>query len=137
MDVSISQVQSLGQQLSRVVGRDGSTVFWGQFGTNNREGQFPGAVENLTASSDLAAFMTLTEVAMAKLVASAGKELLSTGGYVFFMFYEVNATPFLLVGMIKERGALSLSADMVPTDIRELDLSKLDQAAPINLARSD
>ncbi|WDJ99155.1 nucleoid-associated protein [Xanthomonas campestris pv. incanae] len=135
LDVSLIQVQSLGQQLSRLVGRDGSTVFWGQFGTNNREGQFPGAVENLTASSDLATFMTLTEVAMAELVAAAGKELLSTGGYVFFMVYEVNATPFLLVAMIKERGALSLSVDMVPTDIQELDLSKLHQAARINLTR--
>ncbi|MCC5084134.1 nucleoid-associated protein [Xanthomonas campestris] len=135
LDVSLIQVQSLAQQLSRLVGRDGSTVFWGQFGANNREGQFPGAVQNLTASSDLATFMTLTEVAMAELVAAAGKELLSTGGYVFFMVYEVNTTPFLLVAMIKERGALSLSADMVPTDIRELDLSKLHQAARINLAR--
>ncbi|KGK66370.1 nucleoid-associated protein [Xanthomonas citri] len=135
LDVSLSQVQSLGQQLSRLVGRDGSTVFWGQFGSNNREGQFPGAVENLTASSDLATFMTLTEVGMAELVAAASNELLATGGYVFFMVYEVNSTPFLLVAMIKERGALSLSPDMVPTDIRELDLSKLHQAARINLAR--
>ena len=135
LDVSIPQVVSLAEQLSRLVGRDGSTVFWGQFGANNREGQFPGSVENLTASIDLATFLTVSEVAMAELVAAARNERLSTGGFVCFVVYEVGGSQFLLVAMIKERGALTLSPDMVPTEIRELDLSKLHQAARVNLGR--
>lgn len=137
LDVTVPQVVSLAEQLSRLVGRDGSTVFWGQFGTNNREGQFPGAVENLTASIDLATFMTASEVAMAELVIAARNERLSTGGFVCFMVYEAGGVQFLLVAMVKERGALTLSPDMVPTEIRELDLSKLHQAARINLVRYD
>jgi len=135
LDVSIPQVVSLAEQLSRLVGRDGSTVFWGQFGANNREGQFPGAVENLTASIDLATFLTVSEVAMAELVAAARDERLATGGFVCFVVYEVGGSQFLLVAMIKERGALTLSDDMVPTEIREIDLSKLHQAARVNLGR--
>lgn len=52
-----------------------------------------------------------------------------------FVVYEVGGSQFLLVAMIKERGALTLSPDMVPTEIREIDLSKLHQAARVNLGR--
>ncbi|MBW8374456.1 nucleoid-associated protein [Stenotrophomonas sp.] len=135
LDVSIPQVVSLAEQLAKLVGRDGSSVFWGQFGSNNREGRFPGSVELLTSSLDAATFLTVSRVAMDELEAAASDESLSTGGYVCFVVYEAGGVNFLLVAMIKEKDAIRLDENMIPTEIREVDLSKLHQAARINLAR--
>lgn len=135
LDVTVPQVVSLAEQLAKLVGKDGSSVFWGQFGSNNREGRFPGSVELLTASLDASTFLTVSKVAMAELEQAAAEESLSTGGYVCFVVYEVAGVDFLLVAMIKEKDAIRLDENMVPTEIREVDLSKLHQAARINLAR--
>lgn len=47
----------------------------------------------------------------------------------------VQTSSFLPVAMVKERGGMVLSADLEPTEITEIDLSKLHQAARVNLDR--
>lgn len=135
LNVAQAEVVDLATQLARLVGKAGSTVYWGQFGSNNREGQFPSAVETLTADLSSEAFLRSTEIAMAELQTAAARELLSTGGHVCFLAYEAGGKSFLLVAMIKERGALTLDENLVPTGIKEIDLSKLHQAARVNLDR--
>jgi len=135
LNIELPQVVSLADQLARLVGKDGNNVFYGQFGSNNREGRFPAQVELLAAGLDAETFMQLSRVAMAELEVAARLETLSTGGYVCFVLYEVNDVNFLLVAMIKEKGALSLTENLVPTETKQIDLSKLHQAARVNLAR--
>lgn len=135
LSIDLPEVKTLADQLTKLVGKDGSTVLWGQFGTNNREGRFPKAAESLTEDLSLDAFMAMSEIAMSELVTTAREETLATGGHVCFLAYESQGESFLLVAMVKERGALTLSASLVPTEIKEIDLSKLHQAARVNLDR--
>jgi len=135
LDIASVTVVSLAEQLSKLVGKDGSSVFWGQFGNDNRQGKFPSAVRSLAEEETLDAFVTASHVAMSELQRKAKEENFATGGYVCFLVYASQASTFLLVAMIKERGALTLTADLVPTEIKEIDLSKLHQAARVNLDR--
>jgi nucleoid-associated protein len=136
LDVSDRMVMQLARQLADLVGKDGNSVLWGQFAPANREGDFPGAVRTLmgeeVASS---AFMDLSVTAMKELRDQAGTKTGATGGHIFFGHYQTNGSYFLLVAMIKQKGAITLSEDLRPTEIKEIDMSKLHQAARINLAR--
>lgn len=135
LDVSSATVVSLAEQLSKLVGKDGSSVFWGQFGNDNRQGKFPDSVKPLAEEEALDTFVTASHVAMSELQRKAKEENFATGGYVCFLVYVSQGSTFLLVAMIKERGALTLTSDLVPTEIKEIDLSKLHQAARVNLDR--
>lgn len=136
LDVKDRMVLQLARQLAELVGKDGNAVLWGQFAAANREGNFPGAVRTLM-SEELATsiFMKLSEITMEELREQAEKKSGATGGHIFFGQYQTNGSEFLLVAMIKQKGAITLSADLRPTEIQEIDMSKLHQAARINLAR--
>lgn len=137
LDCNKPAVSSLARQLVALVGKDGSSVTYGQFRDDNREGPFPHAVQSLLTGIEDGPFMDMSRVAMHELMAAGQSRNFATGGYVCFVGYEVQAKPFLLVAIVKERGAMMLSADFEPTEIQEIDLSKLHQAARINLARYD
>lgn len=135
LDCQKPAVDFLARQLIALVGKDGSSVTWGQFREDRREGPFPSSVQALLPSIDDESFMSMSVVAMQELMVAAQSRNFATGGYVCFVAYEVQGRAFLLVAIIKERGAVMLSADFEPTEIQEIDLSKLHQAARINLAR--
>ncbi len=135
LDCAKPAVDSLARQLVALVGRDGSSVTWGQFRDDRREGPFPNSVQSLLNGIDDDAFMAMSLVAMQELMKAAQSRNFATGGYVCFVAYEVQARAFLLLAIIKERGAVMLSQNFEPTEIQEIDLSKLHQAARINLAR--
>lgn len=135
LDVTLPEVISLATKLAKLVGAQGSTVMYGQFRTGNREGMFPGAVIPLSSDDSVEAFMAASAVAMNEFDAKAREESLATGGYVCFVHYETGGVRYYLVAMVKERGALRLNAQMVPEEIQEIDLSKLHQAARVNLQR--
>lgn len=135
LDSENKVVQSLAKQLVSLIGKEGSSVTWGQFRDDRREGPFPESVQALTAQRDVEQFVLMSRTAMEELRAAAQAENFATGGYVCFLVYEHQEADFLLVAIIKERGALMLSANFEPTEIIEMDLSKLHQAARINLTR--
>lgn len=135
LDIDKPAVRSLAEQLAKLVGKDGSSVFWGQFGTNRREGLFPSSVQSLLGGCTEEAFIASSHVAMRELESKACEENFATGGHICFIAYRIQATDFLLVAMIKERSGMVLSADLEPTQITEIDLSKLHQAARVNLDR--
>src|SRR3546814_16808556 len=78
----------------------------------------------------------MSKVAMEELRGKASQESFATGGHVCFFVYRIRTSSFLLVAMVKERGGMVLSAALEPTEITEIDLSKLHQAARVNLDRS-
>lgn len=136
LDVKDKMVVQLARQLAELVGKDGNAVLWGQFAPANREGEFPASVRTLMAEQfESSAFMKLSEAAMKSLRDQAEKKTGATGGHIFFGHYGSNGSDFLLVAMIKQKGAITLSPDLRPTEIKEIDMSKLHQAARINLTR--
>lgn len=136
LDVTDKMVMQLARQLADLVGKDGNAVLWGQFASANREGNFPGAVRTLMSEEfSISAFMGLSTTTMEELRDQAEKKSGATGGHIFFGQYRTNGSEFLLVAMIKQKGAITLSEDLRPTEIKEIDMSKLHQAARINLAR--
>jgi nucleoid-associated protein len=135
LDIQKPVIKDLAETLAKLVGKDGSSVYWGQFGTNRREGLFPSHVQPLISACAEAAFIKMSKVAMEELRKKASKESFATGGHVCFFVYRIQTSCFLLVVMVKERGGMVLSADLEPTEITEIDLSKLHQAARVNLDR--
>lgn len=136
LDVADRMVQRLAQQLADLVGKDGNSLLWGQFSTAHREGEFPGSVRRFIGQQySPISLMELSLVAMNELRNQAEKKTGATGGHIFFGQYENKGSDFLLVAMIKQKGAITLSDDLCPTEIKEIDMSKLHQAARINLGR--
>ncbi|RUL68721.1 nucleoid-associated protein [Dyella choica] len=136
LDVNDRMVVQLARQLAELVGKDGNAVLWGQFAAANRQGEFPASARALMAGNfESSAFMSLSKAAMEELRSQAERKTGATGGHIFFGQYRTNGSEFLLVAMIKQKGAITLSPDLRPTEIKEIDMSKLHQAARINLTR--
>ncbi|RUL65781.1 nucleoid-associated protein [Dyella dinghuensis] len=135
LDVGKAPVLKLATQLANLMGRDENAVSWGQFGDRRREGLFPGATAELADHVTEEAFLQVAHTAMTELAGQASEENFATGGYIFFACYAQQAATYLLIAMIKERGGITLGADFEPTEVNEVDLSKLHQAARINLNR--
>ncbi|WP_230598266.1 nucleoid-associated protein [Xanthomonas albilineans] len=127
-------VLRLATKLAELVGKEGNAVLWGQFAAANREGEFPGAVRaSMKAKLDDDSFLALSRAAMKELSEQAEKKTGATGGHIFFGQFSSNGSDFLLVAMMKKKGAIQLSDDLQPTHIDQIDMSKLHQAARINL----
>lgn len=135
LDTHKPLVLRLASLLAGLIGRDQGAVYWGQFGDRRREGRFPGAAATFSRELTEAHFVALTHTAMDELVALSAEEGFATGGFIFFAAYTLRDTDYLLVAMIKERDGIALSDDFEPEEINEVDLSKLHQAARVNLHR--
>lgn len=128
-------VQSLARQLVALIGKEGSAVTYGRFRSDRREGPFPDTVATLAASFVETDFIRMSRVAMQQLKDRADQQNFATGGFVCFLAYKAEDADFLVVAMIKERDGLALNEDFEPTVVSEVDLTKLHQAARINLER--
>lgn len=134
-DVTIQGVLSLVSSIHFLLGKPGNNVVWGQFGNSDRKENFPDSVSALLQKTTAAAFESLTHVALNELVYQAKQESFATGGHVLFAQYEVDKIPFALVAVIKQRDGLRLNANYIPIETKDIDMSKVQQAARINLAR--
>lgn len=134
-DINLPTVQSLVSGLHTILGKPGNNVAWGQFASTGREGPFPSVVKSYVTSDTSADFEELTHLALDELVDQAKLETLATGGHTLFANYVFNSVPFLLIVNIKQRNGLRLGEDYVPIESVDIDMSKVQQAARINLAR--
>lgn len=138
LDSTMESVISLVSSLTSLLGKKGNNVVWGQFANDGRQGRFPEEVENVTEDLEGLTgeqFLELSHLTVDELVREASGEPLSTGGHVLVSLYRKNQVPFLLVASIKQRDGLRLNKDLVPIGVSEIDLSKIHQAANINLQR--
>ncbi len=125
---------ALAQGINGLIGKTGNSVVYGQFSNDGRQGPFPENFKKYTDNLlDEAEFLALTHLAMDQLVEQAAKRVLSTGGHVLCALYESQGMQFFLVASMKERGGIQLDKNYVPTAIQEIDLSKVQQAARINV----
>ena len=135
LDTVNPALQFLVEGIHGLIGKEGNSVVYGQFADDGRQGPFP---ERFTAFVDVqddeAQFIALTHLAMDQLVEQASNQVLSTGGHILCAQYTSGAADFFLVASMKERGGIQLDENYVPKEIQEVDLSKVQQAARINLA---
>lgn len=135
LDNRLAAVIALVDGVAGLLGKQGNSVTYGQFGDDMRQGRFPQAFQSYTDTpNDQAIFLQLSHTATDELAARAKEESLSTGGHILVASYVSNATSHLLVAMIKQRGGVSLDENYIPIEITEIDLSKVYQAARINLS---
>ncbi|KPA89332.1 nucleoid-associated protein [Pseudomonas asplenii] len=129
-------LQSLVQGINGLIGKEGNSVVYGQFAAEDRQGPFPRRFASYVgAPGDPQEFIALTHLAMDELVDQASKQVLSTGGHILCAQYSSGGGEYFLVASMKERGAIQLDENYVPTAIQEIDLSKVQQAARINVDR--
>lgn len=136
LPVTNAAVLNLVQGVNGLLGKPGNILSYGQFGDDMREGKFPGAFSGyFLKSDDDNEFLELSYCAVDQLADRAREELFSTGGHLLVAAYENDTKPFFLVAMIKHRGGIILDAEYVPKTIEEIDMSKVHQAARINISR--
>lgn len=136
LDVNLEVVISLVSQINSLLGKPGNNVAWGQFAEDGREGRFPSAATDFGASDHASdAFLELSVLVMQELMAQAAEEPWATGSNILVAQYSSSGTQFLLITSIKQRDGIRLSDDLVPMEVSEIDLSKIHQAAKINLDR--
>lgn len=129
-------VMSLVQGVSALLGKPGNILSYGQFSNDMRQGKFPAEFDCYSSKPlDPAAFISMSHLAVDELAAASESESFSTGGHILVSYYLVDNKKFVLVAMIKQRGGVSLDKDYVPIAVTEIDLSKVHQAARINLSR--
>ena len=127
-------LQFLVNGIHGLIGKEGNSVVYGQFANDERQGPFPRRFTEFVAVQDNEAqFIDLTHLAMDQLVEQAGNQVLSTGGHILCAQYSSGASNFFLVASMKERDGIQLDENYVPKEIQEVDLSKVQQAARINL----
>jgi nucleoid-associated protein len=135
LDTTNAIVQELAKALVTVLGTPNNNVHYGQFRGAHRQGEFPTGVEQFTKDGSSKQFMALSRVAMNELAVTAKDKNFSTGGYICFVAYTSHAEDFLLVAMVKERSGFLVDANLRPTTVQPIELSKLHQAARVNLSR--
>lgn len=135
LDTVNPALQFLVEGIHGLIGKEGNSVVYGQFADDGRQGPFPERFTTfVNAQDDEAQFISLTHLAMDQLVEQARNQVLSTGGHILCARYTSGAADFFLVASMKERGGIQLDENYVPKEIQEVDLSKVQQAARINLA---
>lgn len=136
LDCELPAVVSLVKGVNSLLGKPGNILSYGQFGDDMRQGKFPSGFDayigNATTEKK---FLKLSHMALDELVNEARQENFATGGNLLIAYYSSDGRPFFLVAMIKQRGGIQLDANFVPVEIVEVDLSKVHQAARINLNR--
>jgi len=135
LDTKDSTVRELADVLVKVLGTPNNNVHYGQFRGAHRQGEFPGSVENFASDDSAKLFMVLSHITMNELVLAANNRNFSTGGYICFLAYASQDSDFLLVAMVKEKSGFLVDVNLKPTSVQPIDLSKLHQAARINLSR--
>jgi nucleoid-associated protein len=134
LNIENSALQFLVKGINDLIGKEGNSVVYGQFANDDRQGPFPERFTNFVEQEeDEHRFIALTHLAMDELVSQARLQVLSTGGHILCAHYTSGATDFFLVASMKERGAIQLDENYVPKEIQEVDLSKVQQAARINI----
>lgn len=134
LDTTNPALETLVKGIHGLIGKEGNSVVYGQFADDDRQGPFPARFASFTQNpDDEEKFISLTHLAMDELVDQAGKQVLSTGGHILCARYSSGGVDFFLVASMKERGGIQLDDNFVPKAIQEVDLSKVQQAARINL----
>ncbi len=133
LPVTAEVVVKLISELDKLYGTKENTAVYGTFSRKNSTNQFAQYTDSFINDKIESTFLAfslkgLNEIAREATLQSA------TGGYIVFSYYaNSNGEKFLLVAMIKNKGAIRINEQLELEGIIEIDLSKIHQAARINL----
>jgi nucleoid-associated protein YejK len=130
---ALETVTSLNSALARR-----ATLTHGAFNYDNQDGSvFISAFEHYVASEQNPDdFLTLADVGIDQLAFAMSKVSVASasGGYIIFSQFQDDKFEYLLVGLVKNRTGISFNENLHPTEVCEVDLGKLHQAAKINIS---
>lgn len=132
LDIDSDLVNELVIELNKLYGTKGNNAIYGTFARTNVTNEFPKYTDQYLAEESDERFLALSIRCMAELAREASAQQSSTGGYIVFASYK-EQHDFLMIAMIKDKQGLQVNADLEPVSITAIDLSKIHQAARINL----
>lgn len=128
-------------ELNKLYGKRDNSAIYGTFSREQLEGGIPSAntyptsvdvyIENEDYDDDLFKAMTLN--AMGQLLRESSDQEFATGGYIVFSHYFIDSFDYILIAMIKGAEGLNINSKLEIESIKEIDLSKIHQAARINI----
>lgn len=131
-------VKKLVVGVASLYGKRNNSAHYGIFNDASEVDHFPAHFETFQSiKTEDKTFLNLTTEAMKRLEHYAGLTKASSGGYMLFAHYENEHGAFILAAMLKKKAGITLTKDLVPTALEEIDLNSLHQAARINLNRYD
>jgi len=125
-------VNELVVELNKLYGTKGNNAIYGTFSRKDVTNELPGYTDQYLKNESDDQFLSLSVRCMAELAREAGAQQSATGGYIVFARYK-EQHDFLLIAMIKDKQGLQVNNDLEPVGITAIDLSKIHQAARINL----
>lgn len=137
LSVSSEPVQKLVMGVTSLYGKRNNSAHYGTFRNDEGRGTFPDAFEvfaGLTRPTD-SQFMELSHVAMRALFEKAEGNHAASGGYMLYADFSNSHGRYFLVAMIKQKEGLTLSKQLEPEELTQLDLSRLYQAARISFSK--
>ncbi|OAI14308.1 hypothetical protein A1359_10825 [Methylomonas lenta] len=136
LPASADVVIKLISELDKLYGTKENTAIYGTFSKKDPTNQFAKYTELFIDDKIESKFLEFSQQGLGEIARESRGRQSATGGYIVFSFYK-NATmhEFLLVAMIKNKNALKINKDLELEDVIQIDLSKIHQAARINLER--
>lgn len=135
LDCNSPIVIKLSQELIQKYGKKYSIVTYGSFDSDKiRRGKFPDAFQKYHSlkRKTKQAFIDLSVLVMNELATKASEIKSSSGGYILFLDYSYNKNSYLVIAMIKQKDALTITDNLNLEELLSIDLSKIHQATRIN-----
>ncbi len=136
MDIHNGMVKNLFESLLSAFERR-SSLTHGSFNQENEEGYpFISAFEKFLVNEDSPeGFETLTDAGMSQLAAAitSPSARAASGGYVIFSVYGSDRYDYMLVALVRDKSSIALNPALQPTEVIEVNLEQLHQAARINI----
>lgn len=136
MDTDNSMIQNLFESLLNAFERR-SSLTHGSFNQENEEGYpFISSFEKFLVNEEAPEnFEQLVEAGMSQLAAAIASPSArsATGGYVIFAVYGSDRADYLLAALVRDRSSIALNDSLHPTEVIEVNLEQLHQAARINI----
>lgn len=134
LDVADNLVIKLVDELNKLYGTKGNNAIYGTFTRTDETNEFPKFTDEYLNEESNENFLGLSKRCMAELAREASAKPTATGGYIVFTRYK-EQEDFLLVAMIKDKQGLKVDENLKPVSVTSIDLSKIHQAARINLSK--
>ena len=137
LDPANEIVNSLVLGVSNLYSKKNNSSHYGTFKKTADCGSFPGAWETYSSNKCCSNedFLTLTFSAMSELQRLAQEQPAASGGYLLFSDYVIENNRFFLIAMLKKKGGILLTEDLVPASLEQVDLNSIHQAARVNFNR--
>ncbi len=137
LDASSDPVVKLVYGVTSLYGKRNNSAHYGTFRNDEGRGTFPDEFETyskISSPSDQQ-FLDLSKAAMKALYKKAEGIHAASGGYMLYADYSNTQGRYFIAAMIKQKEGLTLSEQLEPEELTQLDLSRLYQAARISYGK--